>query len=158
MNVSFSKNMLHKLKIMLCIAKLHNFLNVNINVAMQNTYHIPTIVMDSGERFPVLVNQDGKPDFSTAVYSVSLLRARNLASATIENSLRAILVLKLFLDGHGIDLKARFAEGVVLHLHELNCLIRVCRLHAKDIPAFFSRGVREGAGSDQSLYFTSNGL
>ena len=81
---------------------------------MQNAYRISTIIMGSGERFPMLINQDGQPDFSTTVYSVSMLRARNLASATIENSLRAILVLKLFLDGHGIALKERFNIGDVL--------------------------------------------
>lgn len=122
---------------------------------MQNEYHIKTIVMGSGERFPMIVNQNGKPDFSTTVYSVSMLRARNLASATIENSLRAILILKLFLDGHGIVLKNRFNEGVVLHLHELNSLVRICRLHTKDIPAFFNGVFQVGAGKPKPLSLES---
>lgn len=105
---------------------------------MGNTYRISTIVTNDGERFSMIIDRDGKPDFSTTIYSVSILRARNLASATIENSLRAVLVLKLFLDARGIELKARFSEGVVLHLHELNSLVRICRLPTESIPAFFS--------------------
>ena len=99
----------------------------------------------------MVLNRDGQPDFSTTVYSVSMLRARNLASATIENSLRAILVLKLFLDGHGITLKTRFDAGVILHLHELNSLVRVCRLHTKDIPIFFSGGIQRSEGRSKTL-------
>lgn len=75
----------------------------------------------------MIINPNGAPDFSATLYSVTVLRARNLASATIENSLRAILVLKLFLDAHNINLKARFNEGTILHRHELNSLARTCQ-------------------------------
>jgi integrase len=92
-------------------------------------YTVRTIVLESGERLPLLLNCDtGSPLFEPTVYSLTELRARNRASATIEQALRAVAVLLTFLDSRGIDLEARLAQGRMLELGEIDDLARQCRL------------------------------
>jgi len=92
-------------------------------------YAVRTLVLQSGERLPILLDSDtGSPLFEPTVYALTELRARNRAAATIEQALRAVLVLYRFADSHGIDLTARLAEGRLLKLGEIDELARQCRL------------------------------
>lgn len=96
---------------------------------MGSRYAVRTLVLQSGERFPILLNREtGSPLFEPTVYALTELRARNLAAATIEQALRAVLVLYRFTDSRGIDLAARLAEGRLLQLGEVDELARDCRL------------------------------
>jgi integrase len=96
---------------------------------LDSRYAVRTVVLQSGERLPILLNSDtGSPLFEPTVYSLTELRARNRAAATIEQALRAVLVLYRFTHSHGIDLSARLAEGRLLQLGEIDELVRHCRL------------------------------
>lgn len=93
-------------------------------------YRVKTTVLPDGERLAVLIGRDGLPIFSPTAYAVSELRGRNLALASISNSLRSLIVLQMFLESHdgGIQLSERLAEGRVLSIAEIESLAQSCRL------------------------------
>ncbi|MDY7786537.1 site-specific integrase [Burkholderia ubonensis] len=103
---------------------------------MAERYTVRNTVFESGERFPLLVDvRTGVPLFDPTVFVLSEFRARNRASATIEQVLRALKVLLLFSDKHRIDLASRMQEGQLLELGELDALVQLCRLPISDIEA-----------------------
>lgn len=67
------------------------------------------------------------------VFVLTELRARNRASSTIENTLRALMVFHVFLEQRGIDLERRMSSGRILGLDEIEDLVRVCRLQVEDV-------------------------
>ncbi|AEI75783.1 tyrosine-based site-specific recombinase CMGI-7 [Cupriavidus necator N-1] len=83
------------------------------------------------------------PLFAPTVYSLTQLRGRNLAANTIEQSLRHIIVLLLFLEQRGIDIETRFQEGRLVDLAEIESLANACSLHLADIDA--AEGQKAGA-------------
>jgi integrase len=96
---------------------------------MGHRYVVRIVVFQSGERFPVLLDRgSGAPLFDPTLFAVTQIRGRNRATATIEQALRAVMVLHVFLDASGIDLPARLQEGRLLELGELEELARHCRL------------------------------
>lgn len=93
-----------------------------------NPYAVKTVVLSSGERLPMLVAlATGVPLFEPSVYVLSEIRATNRASNTIDQVLRSIMVLQLFLDSRGIDIEQRVRKGGVFHLSEVDELVRHCR-------------------------------
>jgi hypothetical protein len=75
---------------------------------MAERYTVRSTVFESGERFPLLLDgRTGVPLFDPTVFVISEFRARNRASATIEQVLRALKVFLLFCDKHRIDLVFR---------------------------------------------------
>lgn len=103
-------------------------------------YRVKTIVSGNGERLPMLIGSEGTPLFEPTLFVLTELRARNRAANTIGNSLRGILVLYLFLDLNGIDLKRRLIEGRVLAMGEIEDLVRLCRLPIDEIVARSNQG------------------
>lgn len=98
-----------------------------------NPYAVKTVILSSGERLPVLVAiATGAPLFEPSVYVLSEIRATNKASNTIDQVLRSIMVLQLFLDSSGIDIEQRIRHGTVFGLSELDELIRHCRRPVAD--------------------------
>lgn len=71
--------------------------------------------------------------FEPTLYSVTQLRARNQATNTISNALRAIQCFYMFLVIREIDLKSRLNSGELLLLSEIDDLVRFCRLPLKTI-------------------------
>jgi len=69
----------------------------------------------------------GLPLFDPTVFTLTECRARNLASATIEQVLRSLMVFHLYLDLHRIALQERLIEGRLLDLGEIDDLVRFCR-------------------------------
>lgn len=102
---------------------------------MLSRCRVTTIVMSSGERLPMLLGEDGLPMFEPTVFALFEIRARNLASNTIESYLRSVMVLLLFLGLRKIDLPARLDEGCLLSLGEIEELTRMCRLPMARIQA-----------------------
>lgn len=97
-------------------------------------YAVKNIVFESGERFPLLVDRrTGMPLFDPTVFTLTEFRARNRASATIEQVLRALKVFVLFCDTHQIDLTGRMLDGQLLELGELDALAKLCRLPMSEI-------------------------
>lgn len=103
---------------------------------MAERYTVSITVFESGERFPLLLDaRTGLPLFDPTVFVISEFRARNRASATIEQVLRALKVFLLFCDKHQIDLAERMLEGQLLELGELDALVQMCRLPLSGIGA-----------------------
>ncbi|KIK83074.1 site-specific integrase [Pseudomonas sp. W15Feb9B] len=98
-----------------------------------NPYAVKTIVLSSGERLPVLIAlATGAPLFEPSIYVLSEIRATNRASNTIDQVLRSIMVLQLFLRSNQIDIEQRIREGSVFGLSELDELVRHCRRPVAD--------------------------
>ncbi|QHF47218.1 integrase [Pseudomonas sp. S35] len=98
-----------------------------------NPYAVKKIVLSSGERLPVLIAlATGAPLFEPSVYVLSEIRATNRASNTIDQVLRSIMILQLFLDSSQIDIEQRIREGSVFRLSELDELVRHCRRPVAD--------------------------
>lgn len=94
----------------------------------QNPYSVKTIVLVGGERLPVLIeNATGMPLFESMIYALSELRATNKASNTIDQILRSIMLLQLFLKSNNIDLSIRISQGQIFSLSEIDELVRNCR-------------------------------
>lgn len=109
-------------------------------------YAIRTLVLRSGERLPVLFDRlAGEPLFEPTLYSLTELRARNLASNTIDQALRAIMVLHIFLNLRDIDFGQRLSNGNLLELGEIEELVRICRLPMKKLTT-----MAEGNSFDRS--------
>ena len=103
---------------------------------MAERYAVRTSVFTSGERFPLLIDlRTGVPLFDSTVFALTEFRTRNLASATIEQMLRALKVFLLFCEKHEIDLAERMLDGQLLQLGELDALAQLCRLPMSDIQA-----------------------
>lgn len=94
---------------------------------MKPGFRVKLLKMTSGERFPLLLDREGQPLFETTVYTITELRARNHATNTISNALRAIQLFYMFLSIRGIDLSSRLSSGQLLSLGEIEDLARLCR-------------------------------
>lgn len=92
-----------------------------------NPYVVQQVVLSSGERLPFLCTREtGVPIFMPTVFALTELRATNLATATIAQALRAVMVLQLTLDDLGISLTKRMDEGRLLDLGEIEALVQRC--------------------------------
>jgi len=95
---------------------------------MDAKYAVTTVVFQTGERFPVLIERGvGLPLFVPTVFVLSEVRARNLAAHTIEQVLRAVAIFQLYCDNFGIDVGTRLTDGQLLTLAEIDGLVRYCR-------------------------------
>ena len=92
---------------------------------------IKTLVGGTGERLPILTNANGELDYFPNLYALTYQRARNRASHTIENSLRAIAIAHQFFICKKINIESRLAEGDFLARAELEELNRLCRYNKK---------------------------
>ncbi|ASM48645.1 MULTISPECIES: site-specific integrase [Pseudoalteromonas] len=73
-------------------------------------YKLETLVFDNGERYPVLLEEDGMPHFYTTLYVTTKLRS-SMAVNTISNRLKAILCLYQWLEEKKRCLVSEFEEG-----------------------------------------------
>jgi len=93
-----------------------------------NPYVVRQVVFSSGERLPMLcARATGLPQFEATLYSLTELRAKGLASATIQQALRSVAVLEFVLERAGVNLGARLNEGKLLEANEIEQLASVCR-------------------------------
>jgi integrase len=91
-------------------------------------YRMKNLILESGERFPLLVNDVGIPVHGPTVYCIAELRNRHRAANTIANAISALSLFQNFLDENAIDLEQRFEEGKLLELGEIEELVRTCRI------------------------------
>lgn len=85
------------------------------------------LMLTSGERLPVLVDQEGQPMFDPMVFALTEVRGRSLSTNTISMVLRCVMVFYHFLDAREINFDARLAHGESLTLGEIDDLARFCR-------------------------------
>lgn len=88
----------------------------------------------------MLIGSDGSPVWGPMVFALTELRARNRAASTIENTLRALMILLAFLEQRGIDLDQRISCGRIFGLDEIEDLVRICRLPVEDVGDMGSDG------------------
>jgi integrase len=87
------------------------------------TLRVKIGLFGNGERLPLLVDSDsGVPLFLPTVYCVTTLRARAKAVNTIDQAVRAILLLHASANRQRIDLYARIGSGQALTLPEIDGL------------------------------------
>jgi len=53
-------------------------------------FRIRLVVLEGGERLPLLLDQDGFPLFRPAVWMMTMRRAINMATATLKEDLQAL--------------------------------------------------------------------
>ncbi|MEN9433437.1 MAG: tyrosine-based site-specific recombinase [Pseudomonadota bacterium] len=101
---------------------------------MSNPYIIKLLVLSSGERLPILIHKEsGLPLLGPLIYALTQLRGRNLATNTIDQALRHIMLFVLFLDKRQIDLAQRLNEGRVLSINEIEDLTNTCKLAVENL-------------------------
>lgn len=83
------------------------------------------LVFKNGERFPILLENDGIPLFYPTVYETSMRRQVNVASATILADLSAIKFLYSWAETSSIDIEQRFHKGEFLTVTEIEDLTKV---------------------------------
>lgn len=90
---------------------------------MKNHYGLKTFVMDSGERYCIVMNRSsGLPVYYPTLYLTTQLRNRGDAFSTMSAAASNLIVLLRFLDIRGIDLEQRFLTKNFLKPHELDDL------------------------------------
>lgn len=85
-------------------------------------------VMDSGERYCLLVGSSGLPLYYPNLYVTTQVRNRSLSFSAMESTLSGISVLNRFLDERGEDLQLRFHEGRFLDDSELDAIRDYCQI------------------------------
>jgi integrase len=93
-----------------------------------NPFKVRTVVLDSGERLPMLcARASGLPLLEPTLYVLTELRAKNRSTSTIQQALRSVMLLFIVLDRLGVDLDGRLSEGRLLELGEVEEVVRQCR-------------------------------
>lgn len=112
------------------------------------------IVLSNGERLPLLIHTiTGKPDYWCTLYSITQLRAKGRAVATIEQTIRNISLFKIILNKLDLNegrLEQRFKEGWIFHLYEIEGLTEQCK--------FFIKDILNNTASSSTSQFLSNSL
>src|SRR5450830_253338 len=97
-------------------------------------HKVRNLIFQSGERFPLLLNREtGVPHFEATLFVLNELRSLNRASATLLQATRAVMVALQVFDYLKVDLSARFDEGRVLEVGEVESLVRLCGLKQEAI-------------------------
>lgn len=90
------------------------------------------LVFAQGERYPILLDPEGMPDFWVTLYVTNELRP-SLKQTSIENSIRHIIHLKLWEQINGRDLILEFRQGRFLSEADLFSLRDHCLLSTRDL-------------------------
>lgn len=87
-----------------------------------------TFVMESGERYCLLVDHVGQPLYYPNLYLTTQVRNRSLSFSAMESALSGISVLNKFLNERGEDIQLRFHERRFLDDSELDALKDFCQI------------------------------
>lgn len=100
-------------------------------------YIIKRVLFSDGERLPMLIESEtGIPDYWSTLFSITQYRAKGQAANSIEQILRQLMLLNIFLKHYsieGINLEERIVQGKILHLYEIESLCDLCKLFLEDI-------------------------
>ena len=94
-------------------------------------HRIKTVLMETGERLPVLCSPNG-PLFEPTLFALAL-RAKGLAAHTVQQAMRSVAVLRKTLDRLGIDLNQRIQQGNYLTLNEVDQVVADAKLTAREL-------------------------
>lgn len=98
-------------------------------------YQVRMIVIDEGERMPLLIGEDGVPLFRPTEWIVTARRAANLAANTLQANCYALKFLYLWADAQGVDIEARMLSGDYLRLNEISSLAAAAQKHLDELDA-----------------------
>lgn len=79
-------------------------------------------VFDDGERYMMLVGEDGMPPYFPTLYITAIVRGASKAANTLRNTLYAIKVLYDWQSDSGINLEASFSCGELLSDRQIHAL------------------------------------
>jgi len=85
------------------------------------------VVLESGERLPLLIGEEGVPLFRPTVWLMTMRRAANRATATLQANLFALKVLYSWAAVRDVNLEGRMIAGEYLQSHELASLADAAR-------------------------------
>ena len=90
---------------------------------MEKNYRVTTFVMDSGERYCMVVDRaSGLPVYYPTLFLTTQIRNRGAAFSTMLVAANNLLLLLRFLDSRGINLEQRFLSKDFFKPHELDAL------------------------------------
>jgi integrase len=107
-----------------------------------------SFVMESGERYCLLLDQSGLPLYFPNLYVTTQVRNRSLSFSAMESTLNGISVLNRYLEERDENLEVRFYEGRFLDDSELDAIRDYCQIK------FRSRTTKE----EPNLIIPLNGL
>lgn len=90
------------------------------------------LVFTEGERYPMLVDSDGMPDFWVSLYVTESLRV-SLKQTSIENIIRNIIHLKLWEEVNGRDLISEIGQGKLLSDADIISIRDHCLLNTRSL-------------------------
>lgn len=93
------------------------------------------IMFDNGERYPMVVNDEGHPDFWLTLFVTEKLRS-SLTQTSIENTLRSLIHLRLWEEINGIALIDEIRRGNFLVDADIASIRDHCQLDTKDVRAW----------------------
>jgi integrase len=89
---------------------------------MQEKLSIRLITFSNGERYPLLLNQQGQPHWHASLYATTQIRNASKAPNTIVAVLSAIRILLSWSFSRNQDIENRFCQRNFLNEHELESL------------------------------------
>lgn len=106
-------------------------------------YRVQSLRLQSGERLPVLLDSNtGIPLWDPTLFVLKELRAVNLASNTLQQATRAVMVAHQVLDHLGVDLTERLSQGRILEVGEIDALTHLAGLRQESLDALLVRAVK----------------
>jgi hypothetical protein len=91
------------------------------------------VVLEGGERLPLLLDQDGFPLFRPAVWMMTMRRAINMATATLKEDLQALKVLYCWDLRTGKNIEDRMLAGKFLSATECASLVDAMRRPIREL-------------------------
>lgn len=89
---------------------------------MEEKFGIKLITFSNGERYPLLLNQQGQPHWYATLYATTQIRNASKAPNTIVAVLSAIRILLSWFFSRNQDIESRFCQRHFLNEHELESL------------------------------------
>jgi len=95
---------------------------------------LKTVVFSDGERYPMLLDEAGIPDWNATLFITTQLRNASKASNTMAAVLGAIRLLFVWADRNRVDFEVRFAEREFLTREELESIRQHTQTLVKEEP------------------------
>ena len=106
---------------------------------MSSRFQVRTVRFESGELFPLLIDRaSGSPLFEPTIFLSTQMRSAGLATATMTQAARALMVGLQILEYQGVDFSARLRAGRLLDLGEITELTEKMYLPQEQIDSLTS--------------------
>ena len=128
---------------------LHNE-GVPLNfVKLATMLRVKLLTFNDGERYPILLQEDGQPLYLPTLYISTMVRSGNHAAKTLERHLRAIMHLYTWAKSEGINIESRLESFEHLSLYEIDSLVRACRSNHYKISPSSNKQIAKQKSSGQ---------